>query len=143
MQYGPLNTIISNNLRNVKKAFLDISSSSIKSNWWTEFYSWEDFKALLHTGSKLSFHTVVAKLRRNFKYLQNAKAYIETIDDNRDIVVQVDETYEDLIQGFTIQAKRRRLRRLSDPTAFNIAQYLESESDVYCLEVPRNLRRFV
>ena len=143
VQCGPLNTIKSNNLRKVKKTFLDISSSSIKSNWWTEFSSWEDVKALLHTGSKLSIHTVVAKFRRDFKYLQNAKAYIETIDDNGDIVVQVDETYEDLIQGFTLQAKRRRLRRLSDLAAFNIAQYLESESDVDCLEVPRNLKSIV
>ena len=102
VQCGPLNTIKSNNLRKVTKTFLDISSSSIKSNWWTEFSSWEDFKVLLRTGSKLSIHRVVAKFRRDFKYLQNAKAYIETIDDNGDIVVQVDEAYEDLKQGFTL-----------------------------------------
>ena len=28
-------------------------------------------------------------------------------------------------------------------TAFHIAQYLESESDVYCLELPRNLKKIV
>jgi hypothetical protein len=143
VQCGPLNRIKSNNFKKVRKAFLDISSSSIKSNWWTEFSSWDNFKALLLTGSKLSIHTVVANLRRDFKCLQNANAYIETIDDNGDIVVQVDEAYEDLIQGFTLQAKRRRLRRLSDLAAFNIAQYLESESDVDCLEVPRNLKTIV
>ena len=87
VQYGPLNTINSNNFKKVKKAFLEISSSSIKSNWWTEFSSWDNFKALLLTGSKLSIHTVVANLRRDFKCLQNANAYIETIDDNGDIVV--------------------------------------------------------
>ena len=51
VQCGPLNTIKSNNLRKVKTTFLDISSSSIKSNWWTEFSSWEDFNAFLLTGS--------------------------------------------------------------------------------------------
>ena len=89
--------------------------------------------------SKLSIQTSVAKIFSTCKIL----AYIETIDDNGDIVVQVDEAYEDLIQGFTLQAKRRRLRRLSDLAAFNIAQYLESESDVDCLEVPRNLKTIV
>lgn len=84
----------------------------------------------------------MAKFRRDFKYLQNSKAYIETID-NGNIVVQVDEAFEDLIQGFTLQAKRRRLRRLSDLAAFNIAQYLEYESDVDSLEVPRNLKSIV
>ena len=85
----------------------------------------------------------MAKFRRDFKYLQNAKAYIETIDDNGDIVVQVDEAFENLIQGLTLQAKRRRLRRLSDLAAFKIAQCLKSESDVHCLEVPRNLKLIV
>ena len=95
------------------------------------------------TGNKISIHTVVAKFRTDFKYLQNANAYIETIDDNGDIVVQVDKAFEDLIQGFTLQSKGRILRRLSDLAAFNIAQYLESESDVDCLEVPRNLKSIV
>ena len=140
VQYGPLNTINSNNFKKVKKAFLEISSSSIKSNWWTEFSSWKDFKALPCTGSNLSIHTVVAKLRRNFECFANVDAYIETVDDNGNIVVQVDEGYEDLIQGFTLQAKRRRLRTFSDLAAFNVAQYLESESDVDCLEVPSNLK---
>ena len=71
--------------------------------------------------------------------LENVDAYIKTIDDNGNIVVQVDEDYENFIQGFTLKGKRRRLRRLSDLAAFNIAQYPKSESDVDCLEVPRNL----
>ena len=72
--------------------------------------------------------------------MENVDAYIETIDDNGNIIVQVDE---DLIQGFTLKGKRRRLRRLSDLAAFNIAQYPKSESDVDCLEVPRNLKKIV
>ena len=59
---GHINTINSNILKKIKEAFCKISSSSsIKSNWWTEFSSWEDFRALLRTGTRLSIHTVVAR----------------------------------------------------------------------------------
>ena len=50
---------------------------------------------------------------------------------------------DDLIQGFAIKEKRRLVRRLMDLAAFNIAQYLKSESDVDYLEVTRNLKKIV
>ena len=68
---------------------------------WTEFSYWKDFRALLCTGTKLSIHTVVANLKRDFECLEEVDAYIETIDENGNIVIQVDEDHEDLIQGFT------------------------------------------
>ena len=107
VQYGPLNTINSNNFKKVKKAFLEISSSSIKSNWWTEFSSWKDFKALPFTESNLSINTVVAKLRRNFECFANVDAYIETVDDNGNIVLQVDEDYEDLYKNLHLTGKEK------------------------------------
>ena len=35
--------------------------------------------------------------------MNKVDAYIETIDENRNIVFTVEEDYEDLIQGFTIK----------------------------------------
>ena len=37
-------------------------------------------------------------------------------------------------------AKRKRLRRLSDVAAYNLAQYLRTEKDVEDLELPKNLK---
>ena len=62
---------------------------------------------------------------------------------HKKIVVQVDEGHEDLKQGFTLKAKRRRLSTFSDLAASNVAQYLASEIDVYCLDVSSNLKIIV
>ena len=37
----------------------EFSADDIPKSWWTEFSSWRDFKALLHTGTVLSIHKVV------------------------------------------------------------------------------------
>ena len=95
---GPLNTISSNIFKKIKEAFCKISSSSVKSNWWTEFSSWEDFIALLRTGTRLSSHTVVDNLRIDLDCLNKVHANIETIDENGNIVFTVEEDYKDLIQ---------------------------------------------
>ena len=87
---GALNTINSDIFKKIKEALCQISLS-VKSNWWTEFSCWEDFKALLHTGTRLSIHTVVANLKRDLDCENKVDAYIETIEENGNIVIQVDE----------------------------------------------------
>ena len=62
--------------------------------------------------------------------MNTVDAYYESIDDNGNNVIQVDEDYEDLIQGFTLEGKIKRLRRLRDMEAFKTAQLIKSESDV-------------
>jgi hypothetical protein len=59
LEAGPLNMISLDVLKKVKAASRSISSSPVPLNWWTEFSSWQDFRALLRTGSRLSIHTVV------------------------------------------------------------------------------------
>ena len=67
----PLNMISSNVLQRVKTALPSISSSPIPLNLWTEFSSWQDFRVLLHTGSKLSIHRIVKNLRRELEAIEN------------------------------------------------------------------------
>jgi hypothetical protein len=57
-------------------------------NWWTEFSSWQDFRALLLTGSRLSIHTVVEIVNQK---LEN----IETIDEKGNIEVELSETTDE------------------------------------------------
>ena len=143
LEVGPLNTMSSKIFKKIQKAVRNISSFSIKSSWWTDFSSWEDLEALLRTGTKLSIHKVVANLKREFSYLELVDTFIEAIDENGNIIVQVDEDSEDVLQGFAITAKRKRLRRLSDVAAYNLAQYLRTEKDVEDLELPNNLKNLV
>ena len=46
--------------------------------------------------SELSIHTVVADLKRDLECLEEVHAYIETVNENGHIVIQVDEDHEDL-----------------------------------------------
>ena len=113
--------------KKIQKAVRNISSFSIKSSWWTDFSSWEDLEALLRTGTKLSIHKVVANLKREFSYLELVDTFIEAIDENGNIIVQVDEDSEDVLQGFAITEKRKKLRRLIDSAAYNLPQYLRTK----------------
>ena len=58
---------------------------SVPLNWWTKFSSWQDFRALLRTGRRLSMHTVVENLNHIFEAIDIADAYVETIDENGNI----------------------------------------------------------
>ena len=73
----------------VRAAVRKISSSSIPLNWWTEFSSWQDFRALLCTGSRLSMHTVVENLNHIFESIEIADAYVESIDENGNIEIEL------------------------------------------------------
>jgi hypothetical protein len=60
--------------------------------------------------------------------IENVDAYVETIDENGDIEVEISESNDDILQAFTIRAKK--MRRLKDVAAYNVAQYLRCDSDV-------------
>jgi hypothetical protein len=70
--------------------------------WWTEFSSWQDFITLLRTGSRLSIHTVVENVYRKLEAIQNVVAYVETIEENGNIEVELSETTDEFLQAFTI-----------------------------------------
>ena len=65
--------------------------------------------------------------------------YVDLIDENGNILIQHDETFPNLSQGFLLKAKRKRLRTLKDIAAYNVAKYTESTGDVKVLTIPHCL----
>ena len=55
---------------------------------------------------------------------------IVTIDENWNIEVELSESTDELLQAFTIRAKRKKLRSLKDVAAYSVAQYLSYNNDV-------------
>jgi hypothetical protein len=130
-------------LNKVIAAVRSISSSPVPLNWWTEFSSWQDFRALLSTGNRLSIHTIVENLNHKLEAIENVDAYVETIDENGNIEFEPSESTDELLQVFTIKAKRKKLRRLKEFAAYNAAKYLSSQSDVENLQALISLRKIV
>ena len=65
------------------------------------------------------------------------------IDDNGNITIQYDETFPTLSQGFEVKAKRKRLRKLKDIAAYNVAKFIVSENDIKTLNLPNSLQSLV
>ena len=51
LEVGPLNMIGLEILNKVRAAVRSISSSLVPLNWWKEFSTWQDFRALLCPGN--------------------------------------------------------------------------------------------
>ena len=79
-------------------------------NWCTEFYSWQNYRGLLRTGTTLKIHEIVKILMLILRILAANNEYI--------------------FQRFTIRASRKRLRRLKEIAAYNVLQCLSSDSDI-------------
>ena len=92
-----------------------ISSSPATLNWWTDFFS------MLFFVQEKDIH----------------------LDENGNIGVEIFWCNDDMLQSFTIRAKRKKLRRLKDVAAYNVAQYLSCHSDVEDLQLPISLRKLV
>ena len=138
VKVGPLNMLCPWFLSRLHKILQDISK-----NWWTEFSSWQDLRARLCTGATLSIHRVVHYLRERFEEIKDYDIYTEMIDENGDIENVIVENSGEILQSFMLKAKRKRLRRLKDIAAFNVAQHLQSEDDVDSLNIPKTLKPLV
>lgn len=139
VEFGPLNMINSQTLSEISAILQKISSVDVPKNWWIEFSTWRDFQALLRTGSMLSIHRVVKYMTENLENVNGFDVTIDTIDENGNIEIAITEETEDIFQGFIVKAKRKRLRRLQDIAAFNLAQHLVSEAEVESLNIPKTL----
>ena len=126
-----------------KEILSDIHTNQVTSNWWRDFSTWEDFHSLLRSGAKLSMHDVVSKLNENLKLIQNSLSYIEWIDENGNMDIILDEMSATLLQGFTITARRRKLRRLKDISAYKVAGLISGKSEINKLQLPISLRGLV
>ncbi len=63
------------------------------------------------------------------------------INENGYIEIELSESTDELLQAFTIRAKRKKLRSLKDVAAYNVAQYLSCHRDVEDLQVPISLKK--
>ena len=68
---------------------------------------------------------------------------MDSIDENGNITIVLDESYPTLFQGFKITAKRKRIRKLREIAAYNVAKYISSENDVKKLELPTSLYKLI
>ena len=143
LEIGPLNMICSGVLSIVKSQVRAISSLDVPVNWWTEFSSWQDFRGLLRTGTKLAIHEIVENFCRSFVALENIGADIVNIEENGNVEIVLSEDNEYILQSFTLRASRKRLRRLKDIAAYNVGQCLVCESDVDHIILPQTLQILV
>ena len=143
VQFGPLDMISQQMLLRVSAILQGISSEDVPFAWWREFSTWQDFQALLRTRTFLSIHRVVQNIQTSFENINEFDTTLEMIDENGNIELMITLDTEDTFNGFKIKAKRKRLRRLKDIAAFNLAKHLASESDVESLFIPKTLKPIV
>ena len=143
VEVGPLNMLCPELLSRIHIILQGISSEDISKNWWTEFSSWKDLRALLRTGTTLSIHRVVHYLRIRLQEINAYESSINMIDENGNIDIIIEEFNEDIFQSFTLKAKRKRLRRLKDIAAYNVAKQISSEDYLEYLELPTTLKSLV
>ena len=85
LELGPLNMINSNLLIRISTILQGISSHDVPRNWWTDFSSWSDLRALLRTGTLLPIHRVLQYINQSMEALTNYETSIQMIDGNGDI----------------------------------------------------------
>ena len=124
LELGPLNMINSNLLMKISKILQGISSHDIPRNWWTDFSSWSDLRALLRTGTLLPIHRVLQFINQSTETLPNLETSNQMIDENEAIEFSNTEENHEILEGFTVEVRRKRLRTLKYIAAFNIARYL-------------------
>ena len=90
---------------------------------------------------KLSLHSVVSKLEDKFKLL--ADCYLDWIDENGNIMINLYEISSAIYQEFEIKARRRKLRRLEHIAAFNVAKQLSGQTDVEELPLPKTKEKLI
>ena len=65
------------------------------------------------------------------------------MDENRDMEFSISEENHDILEVFTVKARRKLLRILKCIAAFNIARYLDCEGDLKYLNLPATLKPLV
>ena len=71
------------------------------------------------------------------------EAYIENIDENGNILIEITENNDFILQSFTVKASRKKLKRLKKVAAYNVGQCLCSEHYVNWLNLPKTLEKLV
>jgi hypothetical protein len=118
VEIGPFQLPDSYTVKVIKDTISDIPRAPVICNWWIDFSTWEDFRGILRSGTKLSIHSVVAKIEEQIKPLTDC--YLDWIDENGNIVINLYEISSSVHQEFKITARRKKLRRVEQIEAFNV-----------------------
>ena len=142
-EIGPFNMPEPTHFKEIKEALQNITLTPIISNWWTDFSSWEDFHGLFRTGTKLSMHSVVIEVNTRLKAINQGFCYIDNIDNNGNIIIELHEMFPTLMKGYQIRARRRKLRTLQQIASYNVAKYISGEDDIKQLHIPQCLNKTI
>ena len=130
----------------IKNIISEIITAPVSYNWWTDLSTWEDYHGILRSGTTLSIHSVVTKIEDKIKSLANC--YLEWIDENGNILINLHEISSTVHQEFEITGRRKKLRRLEQIAAFNVATQLSCQSDTKdtsetYLKISKYVRRYI
>ena len=84
---------------------------------------------------------MISRIEEKFKLLTNC--YLDFIDENGNIIITLHETSTTIHQEFKITARRKKLRRLENIAAFNVARQLSSEADIQELQLPKTMKKII
>jgi hypothetical protein len=143
VEIGPFNLPDTYKVKVIKDTISDIPSDNVISNWWIDFSTWEDFHGIRRSGTKLPLHLVVSKMEKNLEMLINSSSNIEWIDENGNITINLNETSATLHQEFRITARRKKLRRLENIAAYNVARHISGETDAEELPLPKTMKKLI
>ena len=141
VEIGPFKQANPYTVKLIKNTISDIPSEPVKSNWWIDYSNQQDFHGILRSGTKLSLHSVISRIEEKFKLLTNC--YLDFIDENGNIIITLHETSTTIHQEFKITARRKKLRRLENIAAFNVARQLSSEADIQELQLPKTMKKII
>ena len=128
VEIGPFKQANPYTVKFIKNTISDIPSEPVKSNWWIDYSNWQDFHGILCSGTKLSLHPVVSKIKDKFKLLANC--YLDWIEENGNIMINLYKMSSAIYQEFKITVRSRKLRRLENIVAFNVAKQFSDQMDV-------------
>ena len=69
-----------------------------------------------------------------------ANSYLDWIDDNGNIKINLYEISSSIHQEFEITARRRKLRRLEHISAFTVAKYISCQTDAEELLLQKTMK---
>ena len=64
-------------------------------------------------------------------------------NENGDTEISITENINEILEGFTLKARRKGLRRLKDITTFNVTRYLNCEGDLKYLNFSTTLKPLI
>ena len=97
------------------------------------------FHGVLCSSTKLSLHSVVTKIQNKFKL--SVDCYLDLIDANGNLIINLYEESSVIYQKFEITARRRKLRRLEHIASFNVAKQLSGQTDAEEPTLPKTLKK--